>query len=239
MNFQNQHLARIYKEAGQIIKKSFPNKAYHNINHALFTAKEAMRLFNYEKKFRIQHQEIFPLEQKDRELLIISGITHDIVQRYKKFGKNEEMSAKWLISYLHDPKYFTEHDHLLIKRAILGTKTLLIDDKLIQEVTKYKKRHKPGTVLFSQLLADSDLSGLGMRWPVYWERMSACFKEIYPNPTLQKWLIYLKQQSSILRHFHYHTEAAQKRYHYLKKNAERVEMILKNPQKIENLFKAL
>jgi len=225
------------QKAQQTLKKEFGNMPYHNIHHAENTAQEAVKLARLEKKFALGQGKSFALKRGDGQLLKVTAKCHDIIQGHPTPGENEKRSAEWLLAQLGNS--LSEEEKEMVTVAILGTQTLSKDNQLIQAVLGYKKHLSPRVVLFAELLADSDLSSLGSPWKTYWRSMSAFFREIHPKSSLEQWMLYLEEQSSILRRFHYKTEAGQKRYKYLRSNALKIEGLLKNPSKVEKSFQKI
>lgn len=232
-------IQNIIQTAENKITKEYHMWPYHNLKHSKRSAAEVSRLFDMEKKFRKTYNEPFTLKSSDRELLILTATCHDVVQGLKPYGQNENASIKWLLKAMSQTEHFTKDEKKLITIAILGTKTQLLEDQLFQEVSCLKNGQDSRTILFAQIMADADLATLGMPWKDYFKQMVNYFKESTKNPTLMAWKRCLKTQSSILRRYHYQTEAAQKRYRQLKKNAQKIETLLLNEKTIQETFAEL
>lgn len=230
-------LHEIIRSAEMKIETEYAHLPYHNLGHANLAAEEVVKLFDLEKQMRIEQKESFPLEKKDRELLILAAKSHDVIQGYSQFGENEERSAEWLTQKIKIyNEYFSPEEKTQLQIAILGTKTQLIEDQIVREITEIKKHQNPKTSLFAELLADSDLAALGMEWEIYYREMTALFQEMHPRTDFPTWENHLKQQSSLLRRFHYETQAARKKYCHLRENAEKIEALLENDEALEESF---
>lgn len=139
-------------------------KEYHDLSHTLDVVDSTVAIL---EGSAIAHG----LEDKDYEAPIIAAACHDVIQDMGP-GENEVASVAFAIQTMEKLGSFTSTQIDLVMRCIIATTLVDKDDQV---------RQSAGDDLMTRIVADADLSVLGMDTQDYWTRVQKLFHERYPT----------------------------------------------------------
>lgn len=179
-------------------------KTYHNLIH---TQEVVESLHNLTEHLVLMNK----VTVHEKNLLIIAGAFHDIVQNFGS-GANESASAAIAKRFIQQTHFFTVADEAIVERLILATEVNL-DNGIVRSAKEND--------YLAQLFADADLSALGRNTKVYWERAVGLLHEWHGEVVdTETELAFLEHQVKVLKNHTFYTNEAKKLFPHQKENLE-------------------
>jgi predicted metal-dependent HD superfamily phosphohydrolase len=142
------------------------------------------------------------LDERDKALIIIAAAYHAYEQELGK-GFNESASAKAAQASMRETGIFSPPEIISVGGMIMATQLRVDDGKLHQAV--------PPNHYGAKIVADADLSSVGMRRDIFWDNSVAVFNEFRPQGVEQciGQLSFMDSHVCMLRSHTFHTVEAQ------------------------------
>ncbi len=192
-------------------------KDYHNLIHTQDTISAGGQIANLAV-------EIKKIEADDIDLVRISAAGHDIEQNLKN-GENEDKSGRIIEDKMRASGLFSDEDVSKVKIMISATKVYFENDNLKQSATED---------YLTKIMADADLSALGNKTEIYWDRALRLFNELRKKgnpdvdaPTKEELIALCHRQIILLSNHQYYTDEAKELFPHQPENLAFVQGHLK------------